>query len=99
MTQLKTTKPKAVSKSGFEKLEKDYDSMFQGVLYLIQEARRTSVRTINSIMTATYWDIGRRIVEFEQKGSDRVEYGKEVIKKLSFDLTAIAGRGFGRLPA
>jgi predicted nuclease of restriction endonuclease-like (RecB) superfamily len=81
------------SKSG--ELEKNYDSMFQGVLNLIEEARRTSVRTINSIMTATYWEIGRRIVQFEQKGSDRAEYGKEVIKKLSFDLTVRAGRGFG----
>jgi predicted nuclease of restriction endonuclease-like (RecB) superfamily len=80
------------SKSG--ELEKNYDSMFQGVLNLIEEARRTSVRTINSIMTATYWEIGRRIVQFEQKGSDRAEYGKEVIKKLSFDLTVRAGRGF-----
>lgn len=76
-------------------LEKNYNSMFQGVLNLIEEARSTSVRTINSIMTATYWEIGRRIVHFEQKGTDRAEYGKEVIKKLSFDLTAKAGKGFG----
>ncbi|MBN2857230.1 MAG: DUF1016 family protein [Candidatus Delongbacteria bacterium] len=78
-----------------EKLEIGYGSMLQGVRNLIDEARRVSVRKINSIMTATYWEIGRRIVEYEQKGSDRAEYGKEVIKKLSFDLTVKFGRGFG----
>ncbi len=92
-SEMKKEKVLIPAKSG--ELENNYDSMFQGVLNLIEEARRTSVRAINSIITATYWEIGRRIVEFEQKGSDRAEYGKEVIKRLSFDLTARAGRGFG----
>lgn len=45
-------------------------------------------------MTATYWEIGRRIVEFEQGGRSRAEYGDELLKRLAADLTAKAGRGF-----
>jgi hypothetical protein len=43
------------------------------VVELLETARRTTARAVNSIMTATYWEIGRRIVEFEQKGEKRAE--------------------------
>jgi DUF1016 N-terminal domain len=46
-------------------------------------------------MTATYWEIGRRIVEFEQHGAARAGYGEQILSKLSHDLTARFGRGFG----
>ena len=47
-------------------------------------------------MTATYWQIGRRIVEQEQKGSTRASYGEELVAKPAKDLTARFGRGFSR---
>jgi predicted nuclease of restriction endonuclease-like (RecB) superfamily len=47
-------------------------------------------------MTATYWEMGRRIVDFEQKGERRAGYGEELLVRLSLDLTARFGRGFGR---
>jgi hypothetical protein len=72
-----------------------YDAMLSGVAGLLEEARRTSARAVNAIMTATYWEIGRRIVEYEQGGKDRAGYGKELIARLSADLTARFGRGFG----
>jgi len=72
-----------------------YDSMLSGVVDLLEQARRTSVRAVNAIMTATYWEIGRRIVEFEQGGEARAEYGTELLKKLSLDLLPMFGRGFG----
>jgi predicted nuclease of restriction endonuclease-like (RecB) superfamily len=46
-------------------------------------------------MTATYWEMGRRIVEFEQGGEKRAAYGKQLIQRLSHDLSARFGRGFG----
>jgi len=46
-------------------------------------------------MTATYWQIGRRIVEFEQRGRRRAEYGEDLIKRLASDLAPRFGRGFG----
>jgi hypothetical protein len=45
-------------------------------------------------MTPTYWEIGRRIVESEQRGRRRAEYGEALLKNLAFDLTAKFGRGF-----
>ncbi len=47
-------------------------------------------------MTATYWQIGRRIAEFEQRGEQRAEYGEQLIEELARDLTRQFGRGFGR---
>jgi hypothetical protein len=52
------------------------------------------VRSVNALMTATYWEIGRRIVEFEQKGQNRAEYGHRLLKRLSGDLAARFGRGY-----
>ena len=72
-----------------------YDAMLSDVVDLLESARRTSVRTINTIMTATYWEIGRKIVEYEQEGKNRATYGKEILQRLGVDLTAKFGRGFG----
>ena len=47
-------------------------------------------------MTATYWEIGRRIVTLEQGGERRAEYGEQLIEQLAGDLTRQVGRGFGR---
>ena len=46
-------------------------------------------------MTATYWEIGRRIVDHEQAGQKRAEYGEEIMRRLALDLTKRFGRGFG----
>ena len=75
---------------------RDYDAMLNRVVDLIDQARRTSARTVNAIMTATYWLIGRYIVEFEQAGKTRAEYGAELVKRLAADLSARYGRGFSK---
>lgn len=72
----------------------DYANLLSGVSELLETARRASARTVNAFMTATYWEIGRRIVEFEQHGKDRAEYGKALLKRLAADLNASYGRGF-----
>ena len=48
-----------------------YDGLLSTVSKLLEQARRTSARAVNAVMTATYWDVGRRIVEFEQEGKSR----------------------------
>jgi hypothetical protein len=73
----------------------DYDSVFSGVVELLDAARRASARVVNTLMTATYWEIGRRIVEHEQAGEKRAGYGEELVGKFSRDLTQRFGRGFG----
>jgi predicted nuclease of restriction endonuclease-like (RecB) superfamily len=62
---------------------------------LLDEARRQAARSVNAILTATYWEIGRRIVEFEQKGEQRAGYGEELLERLARELVARCGRGFG----
>ncbi len=52
------------------------------------------MRYVNTALVATYWLIGRRVVEYEQKGKGRADYGQELLKKLSKDLTHTFGRGF-----
>ena len=49
---------------------------------------------VNVVLTATYWEVGRRIVEFEQGGKDRAPYGEALLKRLAADLTHRFGRGF-----
>ena len=61
---------------------------------ILEAARREAARSVNSLMTAAYWLVGRRIVEHEQGGATRAEYGAELIRRLSSDLTARYGRGF-----
>ena len=73
-----------------------YGDLLGGIAGVLEAARRTSARTVNAIMTATYWEIGRRIVEYEQRGKARAEYGEEVLVRLSQDLTRGFGRGFSR---
>ena len=68
--------------------------LFKQVVALLQNARQQVLRTVNSTMTYTYFEIGRMIVEEEQNGKDRAEYGKQVLKGLSEQLTSEVGKGF-----
>jgi predicted nuclease of restriction endonuclease-like (RecB) superfamily len=83
--QKKTQKPVIIE---------DYDGLLSGVASLIDEARRASAQSVNAIITATYWEIGRRIVDNEQGGRRRAGYGEALLKRLSADLVNRFGRGF-----
>jgi predicted nuclease of restriction endonuclease-like (RecB) superfamily len=63
---------------------------------LIAEARSRAARNINSLQVLMNFEIGRRIVEDEQKGSTRADYGKQILGYLSLHLSAEFGRGFSR---
>jgi len=76
--------------------ERVYLGLVQDLSGLLEAARRSSARAVNAVMTATYWEIGRRIVEFEQGGDRRAEYGVELLKRLAVDLSSRFGRGFSR---
>jgi predicted nuclease of restriction endonuclease-like (RecB) superfamily len=91
------SKPKHKQKPGktIQHKAADYDKVLSGVVELLDTARRASARVVNSLMTATYWEIGRRIVEHEQGGEKRAGYGEELIESLSRDLCRKYGRGFG----
>jgi len=73
--------------SGFE----GYETLLSNVSRLLQQARQSVGRAVNAAMTATYWQIGRRIVEQEQQGSDRASYGEDLVARRAKDLTARFG--------
>ena len=79
-----------------DELDAQYQSIFGDVSIIIDAARRSAARSVNAVMTAAYWMIGQHIVEFEQSGEERAEYGTALIKRLAEDLTQRFGRGFSR---
>ena len=72
-----------------------YSQLVKNLSSLIEEGRRLAVRKINSALVATYWYVGRWIVEFEQKGNERAVYGEGLMKRLSSDLDHKFGKGWG----
>jgi predicted nuclease of restriction endonuclease-like (RecB) superfamily len=67
---------------------------YSDIKKLLADAKNKVYQTINTTMTQTYWEIGRRIVEQEQNGKERAEYGKALLKNLSTELTKEFGKGF-----
>lgn len=61
---------------------------------ILKNARQKAYTAINSAMVEAYWEIGRRIVEEEQNGKERAEYGKEILQNLSKELTEEFGKGY-----
>ncbi|MEM9887856.1 MAG: PDDEXK nuclease domain-containing protein [Bacteroidota bacterium] len=72
----------------------DITVIYNNVLNILREAKRNSYRAINTQMVKAYWEIGKTIVEEEQKGKERAEYGDYLVKKLSQRLTKDVGKGF-----
>ena len=73
-----------------------YEGFLSGISRLLTETRRSAAKSVNSILTTTYWEIGRRIVEFEQRGKTRADYGDKLIKRLAVDLRKRFERGFNK---
>ncbi|QEC51484.1 uncharacterized protein DUF1016 [Anseongella ginsenosidimutans] len=74
----------------------EYQSLKKRIDELLQKGREQAGRAVNTILVHTYWHIGRHIVEFEQGGKQKSDYGRELLDKLSRDLTLAYGKGFSR---
>ena len=72
----------------------EISKIYTDIKELLNVARAKAYISVNSIMVETYWKIGQRIVEEEQGGSSRAEYGAKLIENLSKYLTDIFGKGF-----
>lgn len=70
------------------------EQLFVQIKQMLDEARRKIVQTVTSTTVSSYWQVGKYIVEFEQKGHTRAEYGKNVLANLSKRLIAEFGEGF-----
>jgi predicted nuclease of restriction endonuclease-like (RecB) superfamily len=86
-------KGKAAAKSG-PPVPSNYGHLVNGIASVIDAGRQQAAWSLNAIMSAVYWDIGRQIVLFEQGGKARAEHGTRLVNLLAKDLTARFGRGF-----
>jgi hypothetical protein len=77
-----------------ENLSPEMTVLYQNAIDLIQYARKVAAKQVNLVQLMTYYSLGRWIVEEQQQGENRAQYGKEVIKNLSAALTEQFGRGF-----
>jgi len=74
-----------------------YITLIKRLADIIHSARTTAIRQIDKTQALAYYEIGREIVEFEQKGKVRAGYGEELIKRLSKDMTEKFGKGFSEI--
>ncbi|MEO8852802.1 MAG: PDDEXK nuclease domain-containing protein [Ginsengibacter sp.] len=73
-----------------------YNELLDNIGFTIEQARQNAIKAVNTELVKANWEIGRHIVEFEQHGQERAEYGSELLKRLSKDLRQRYGKGFGR---
>jgi predicted nuclease of restriction endonuclease-like (RecB) superfamily len=78
------------------KTKPNYKKLLTAIGVTIEQARQNAVRAINIGLLKANWEIGRHIVEFEQRGQERAEYGSDLLARLSKDLKQLYGKGFGR---
>jgi hypothetical protein len=73
---------------------KDYQSLVNQISDTYLQGQQKAVTAVNTHLVETYWSIGQRIVEFEQGGKAKAEYGIGLLKQLSNDLALVHGKGF-----
>lgn len=71
-----------------------YDVLVSTIGQIWEDGRRIAARAVSRALIATYWQIGRYIVDYEQGGQVKAEYGTELLSRLSGDLTSRFGKGF-----
>lgn len=77
-------------------IKDDYIELVDAIGTLLQVGRKKAYKEVENILLHTYWNIGRSIIEFEQEGSQRAQYGKNLLINLSKDLKLKYGKGFSR---
>ena len=76
--------------------ELKYNSLVTDIGALLEQGRKQAYQAVNSILIRTYWGIGKRIVEYEQEGKEKAEYGAALLDNLSRDLKLRYGKGFSK---
>jgi predicted nuclease of restriction endonuclease-like (RecB) superfamily len=78
------------------KTKPNYKELLAVIGVAIETARYNALKAVNAELVKANWEIGRHIVEFEQQGQERAEYGSDLLVRLSMDLKLRYGKGFGR---
>jgi hypothetical protein len=73
-----------------------YNALIDSIGTLLHGGRKKAYTEIENILLGTYWNIGKHIVEFGQKGNERAQYGKNLLINLSKDIIVKHGKGFSR---
>ncbi len=73
----------------------EWESTYQKISDVLKQARASAWQAVNSAMITAYWEIGKVIVEKEQEGKERAQYGENLLKHLSERLIKDFGEGFG----
>lgn len=73
-----------------------YNELLKNIGLTLQKARENAIKSVNAELVKANWEIGRHIIEFEQHGNERAEYGSDLLASLSKDLKVQFGKGFGR---
>lgn len=94
MAARKTSKPQSKSKLALARAGNGFDHLLGRLRGLIQESRQQLLRAVDVVQVRTCWEVGRHIVEFEQEGAARAEYGTGLLQRLAERLTAEFGRGY-----
>ncbi|MEI7579348.1 MAG: PDDEXK nuclease domain-containing protein [bacterium] len=81
-------------KSNQNLLTNEYSKLVSNIKQILEQGRNKAYQSINHVLTKTYWDVGRQIVEFEQGGKKRAGYGERILKTLSKELIDEFGKGF-----
>ncbi|MBI2130098.1 hypothetical protein HYU07_07785 [Candidatus Woesearchaeota archaeon] len=82
--------------SNVQKQGAKYASLIDNIGKLLEQGRRQAYQAVNSILVKAYREIGKRIVEYEQMGKEKAEYGTALLDNLSRDLVKKFGKGFSR---
>jgi predicted nuclease of restriction endonuclease-like (RecB) superfamily len=75
---------------------KAYQDLLQNIGQIFGEAQKKAVQSVNTVLLNTYWQVGKYIVDFEQGGNIKAEYGKKLLLQLSKDLKLVVNKGFSR---
>jgi hypothetical protein len=73
-------------RGGAQQISRAYDALLLSVIDLLETGRQIAARSVNALLTMTYWQVGQRLVEHEQGGAERADYGSGLLKRLSRDL-------------
>lgn len=73
-----------------------YQQLIDRIGECLVQGQQRAFEQVNTLLVETYWQIGQYIVEFEQKGNERAEYGSRLLTQLSRDLKTAYGKGFSR---
>lgn len=79
-----------------KQVDKTYKKLIDDIGVTLQEKRKNAAIAVNRELVAANWEIGRHIVEFEQHGKEKAEYGSSLLTNLSKDLRSAYGKGFGK---